>query len=280
MSNDSFAPLSYAATLKSLRTLLVTWGGCADPSAYTLRSMKSTFLSWTAQVGVPEELRAKQGHNRQSSAQLYSRDDVFPQLRAQKLWWQAFKKGFRPLVPQHRGGQRPLQEPALPSDAGVFPPCALQLDLFNWDADAVDLGAELLPSPVCSFGPAPSGHLSPESSIPALDTVQQPPCLLDSDVEDLPEDSQETAPAAPPALQADAPANACSAVKYLKASSGVVHAAVRHPGTAKVCLLCHNASCSARLFPACGAIASVTAVASLSGECTCKRRACSLILEG
>ena len=84
-SNDSFAPLSYAAALKSLRTLLVTWGGCADPSVYTLHSMKSTFLSWMAQVGVPEELRAKQGHHRQSLAQLCSRDDVFPQLRVQKL---------------------------------------------------------------------------------------------------------------------------------------------------------------------------------------------------
>ena len=103
-SSNSFAPLSYAATLKSLRALLTTWGGCKDSSVYTLRSMKSTFLSWMAQVGVPEDLRAKQGHHRQSSAQLYSRDDVFPQLRAQSLWWQAFSKGFRPLVPQHRGG--------------------------------------------------------------------------------------------------------------------------------------------------------------------------------
>ena len=112
-------PLSYAAALKTLRTLLVSWGGCPDPSVYTLRSMKSTFLSWMAQVGVPEELRAKQGHHRQTSAQLYSRDDVFPQLRAQKLWWGAFQKGFRPLTPQHRGGQRPLSEPqvrAMPSE--------------------------------------------------------------------------------------------------------------------------------------------------------------------
>ena len=104
--------------------------------------------------------------------------------------------------------------------------------------------------------------------------------MLDSDVEDLPEESQETAPKAPPTLEADVPESACSEVKLLKASSGVVHAAVRRPGTAKVCLLCRNASCGARLFPACGAIASVTALASLSKERTCKRRACSLLLEG
>ena len=175
---------------------------------------------------------------------------------------------------------RPLHEPAVPNAAGVFPPCALQLGLFNWDVDAVALGAGLLHAPVCSFGPAPRGHPSPESSTPAVDVTQQPPCLLDSDVEDLPEDSQDTSPAAPPISQAEVSAHACSATKYLKASSGVVHAALRHPGTAKVCLLCHNASCSARLFPACGAIASVTALASLSGERTCKRRACLLILEG
>ena len=156
----------------------------------------------------------------------------------------------------------------------------LQLDLFNWDADAAELGAELLASPVCSFGPASSRRLSTDSSLPAVEKVQQPPCMMDSDVDDLSEDRQETAPAAPPALEAVVSESACSAVKFLKASSGVVHAAVRHPGTAKVCLLCHSASCSARLFPACGAIASVTALASWSKERTCKRRACSLLLEG
>ena len=193
----------------------------------------------------------------------------------------AFTRGFRPLVPQHRGGQRPLQEPALSSDPVDFSPCALHLDLFNWDSDAADLGAELLPSAVCSFGPASSQHLVSDSSSPASgEAVQQPPCLLDSDVEDLPEEIQETAPEAPPTLRSADLCSACSQVKLLKASSGVVHAAIRHPGTAKVCLLCHNASCSARLFPACGAIASVTALASLAKERTCKRRACSLLLEG
>ena len=128
-SADSFAPLSYAAALKTLRTLLVSWGGCPDPSVYTLHSMKSTFLSWMAQVGVPEELRAKQGHHRQTSAQLYSPDDVFPQLRAQKLWWEAFHKGFRPCTPQHRRGQRPLREPAVPALASEIAPRSLELDL-------------------------------------------------------------------------------------------------------------------------------------------------------
>ena len=182
-------------------------------------------------------------------------------------------------MPQHRGGQRPLQEPALPRDPGVFAPCALQLDLFHWDSDAAEVGAELLATSVCSFGPASSQQLSTDFSLPTVEKVQQPPCMLDSDVEEMSEDKQDTAPAAPEALDAAYPESACSAVKFLKASSGVVHAAVRHPGTAKVCLLCQSASCGARLFPACGAIASVTDLASCSKERTCKRRACSLLLE-
>ena len=119
---NSFAPLSYAATLKSLRTLLTTWGGCKDSSVYTLHSMKSTFLSWMAQVGVPEELRAKQGQHRQSSAQLYSRDDVFPQLRAQSLWRQAFAKGFARLRHNMGGGSARFR---IPADAGPYAPCSL-----------------------------------------------------------------------------------------------------------------------------------------------------------
>ena len=44
--------------------------------------------------------------------QLYSRDDVWPALRAQLSVWEAIQRGFTPMLPQHRGGQNPLQENA------------------------------------------------------------------------------------------------------------------------------------------------------------------------
>ena len=107
-----------------------------------------------------------------------------------------------------------------------FSPCSLHLDLFTWDSDAADLGAELLPLPICSFAPASSQALVSDVSSPALGSdAQQPPCILDSDVEDLPEESQDTTPKAPALESADL-ASACSRVKFLKASSGVVHAAI------------------------------------------------------
>ena len=146
--SDTFVPLSYASALKTLRMLLFNWGGRSDPSVYTLRSMKTTMLSWMSQVGVPEELRAMQGHHRQSSAQLYSRDDVFPELRAQKLWWEAFFRGFRPLTPQHRRGQRPLQEPALPTAPSPAVAFDLQLDLLcgNQESKVLPIFCQTLPA--------------------------------------------------------------------------------------------------------------------------------------
>ena len=44
--------------------------------SYTVHGLKSTFLSWSSQLQVQKDLRRLQGHHREDSAQLYSRDDV------------------------------------------------------------------------------------------------------------------------------------------------------------------------------------------------------------
>ena len=108
-----FAPASYAQTLLRLRQLLEMSGLPASQwCAYTLHSMKSTFLSWMAQLEIPLTSRFLQGHHQvPGSAQLYSRDDIWPALRAQLLLWKAIHSGFMPMRPQHRGGQVPVQEP-------------------------------------------------------------------------------------------------------------------------------------------------------------------------
>ena len=108
-----FSPASYSQTLGKLREYLVKSGiPAGQAQQYTLHSLKTTFLSYMSQLSIPLAARFLQGHHKPpGSAQLYSRDDVWPALRAQLLLWRAVHAGFRPARPQHRGGQAPLAEP-------------------------------------------------------------------------------------------------------------------------------------------------------------------------
>ena len=103
-----FAPASYAQTLLRLRQLLEMSGLPASQSgAYTLHSMKSTFLSWMAQLEIPLTSRFLQGrHQVPGSAQLYSRDDIWPALRAQLLLWKVIHSGILRLYAYAASTQR------------------------------------------------------------------------------------------------------------------------------------------------------------------------------
>ncbi len=70
-----------------------------------------------------------------------------------------------------------------------------------------------------------------------------------------------------------------STLRFLLASSGVVHFAATHHGTRRVCLICAQPACPSRLYPACGAISEVSACSSLSGMQLCKRKACALAFD-
>ena len=114
-------PMSYASALKWLRHCIrAPWkqqqSTLLDPEVFTVHSCKATLLSWSAQQAhlLTEEERLQQGHHRISakgSLRLYSRDDVYPALRLQTLLRNAVLQGWRPSVPQHRGGQSALAEP-------------------------------------------------------------------------------------------------------------------------------------------------------------------------
>ncbi|CAE7241641.1 unnamed protein product [Symbiodinium microadriaticum] len=119
MGTQGFSPASYAQTLLRLRHFLQESGMRPEQAAnYTLHSLKVTMLSWMAQLDLPLPARTLQGHHALAgSMQLYSRDDVWPALRAQLAVWEAVHRGFTPMLPQHRGGQNPLQE-ALPAMSG------------------------------------------------------------------------------------------------------------------------------------------------------------------
>ena len=92
---------------------------CADidPMSYSIHGMKATLLSWGSQLGhkgvITDEMRRLQGHHKpsQSSVSLYSRDDVGGQLEFHRRLVDQVKQGWRPITPQHRGGQAPCKEP-------------------------------------------------------------------------------------------------------------------------------------------------------------------------
>ena len=112
-------PLSYAAALYLMRSVLdLPWrsqalGLGSKCQSYTIHGLKSTLLSWSHQLDLPEEHRRLQGKHRpqQSSTRLYSRDDVHGALRLQEAIVAAVRGGFRPSTPLARGGQAPMEEP-------------------------------------------------------------------------------------------------------------------------------------------------------------------------
>ncbi|CAE7283540.1 unnamed protein product, partial [Symbiodinium sp. CCMP2592] len=141
LSDAGFAPATYSQALQKLRHWLTLSGiEQHQASQYTLHSLKTTFLSWMSQLSIPLASRFLQGHHKTpGSAQLYSRDDVWPALRAQLLLWRSIHSGFRPARPQHRGGQSPLAEPPFET-AG-----------FQWDAFIPELTCFSLGSDFQSF---------------------------------------------------------------------------------------------------------------------------------
>ena len=88
-----------------------------DTMSYSIHGMKATLLSWGAQLGhkgvITDEMRRLQGHHKpsQASVSLYSRDDVGSQLEFHARLVAQIKQGWRPITPQHRGGQAPCGEP-------------------------------------------------------------------------------------------------------------------------------------------------------------------------
>ena len=62
---------------------------------------------------ITDEMRRLQGHHKpsQASVSLYSRDDVGGQLEFHARLVAQIKQGWRPITPQHRGGQAPCVEP-------------------------------------------------------------------------------------------------------------------------------------------------------------------------
>ena len=110
-------PLQYHQALTLLRWLVQTpWRSplitANEAPAFTLHSLKVSLLSASAQLRLPEESRRLQGHHKQSSVQLYSRDDTIQSLWLQRQIAIQIQQGWRPPRPQARGSQPHTIEPA------------------------------------------------------------------------------------------------------------------------------------------------------------------------
>ena len=113
------SPLTRFQGIRLLRTLwasqLSDHGVTIAPPQLTLlgvHSLKVTFLSWSRQLDVADDLRRHQGHHRldgaRGSVALYGRDDVWPCIKLQRMVQSKIRSGFRPLQPVCRGACQPV----------------------------------------------------------------------------------------------------------------------------------------------------------------------------
>ncbi|CAE7223782.1 unnamed protein product [Symbiodinium sp. CCMP2592] len=302
-SETGFAPASYSQALQKLRYMLTLSGiAPAQAAQYTLHSLKTTFLSWMSQLSIPLASRFLQGHHKApGSAQLYSRDDVWPALRAQWLLWRSIHAGFRPARPQHRGGQSPLVEPLVDTAGFQWEEFCPALSCFSLGNDCQSfLALEQQDGDLCEARESSSTITRSGAKLPScVHARAQVEHFEDSDADDAgPARASSAATHAPevdPTWQdesrevlsfshveqpladslAQRPRPNCKEVRYLLGASGVAHSCISHPGSRMTCLSCRDASCEVRCHPACGCISEFSPFVHFPPESRlCKRRAC------
>ncbi|CAE7460662.1 ppsC, partial [Symbiodinium sp. KB8] len=224
------APLKRESMVLWLRGLLLKhWRLLSQdpaPAAFGLvaaHSLKCTLLSWARQLHLDSDLRRIQGHHRQSgsdrSASLYSRDDILPMLRLQRLVVDAVRSGFLPLQPMARGLAEPL--PELP----VTLPSSASLPELGPLSD--DCLPEALPARPClPVEPSPQGDTAGASDADTgLESLSSE--SSESSADEVPLQDAPSAPAAPKAA-APPPSASVSAFGFLwNARSNVVHVAMQ-----------------------------------------------------
>eukprot|EP00435_Cladocopium_sp_Y103_P015148 s4770_g3.t1 len=159
------SPMTRSQGVLLLRKFMLT----ADPSVAVdligVHSCKVTFLSWSRQLGLDEDLRRHQGHHRAPGSgwcvDLYSRDDVHPALQLQKILRSKVGAGFRPVMPVLRGAgpsvsDKPVIIPPLPASSVVD--CETSIHLPQAEDD-VDTDSEA--SDDDDVAPVPSGTTDP-----------------------------------------------------------------------------------------------------------------------
>lgn len=136
-------PLSYCRALKMFRHCIsLVPNNPLTPSMiqnFTLHSLKCILLSWMAQLSLPAESRASQGHHVYlHSVQLYSRDDVYPSLSAQTAVRAALDNQWIPNIPIARGGQTPLSFQYQHTFSVHWPPKITSFRMFRLQSQPLD----------------------------------------------------------------------------------------------------------------------------------------------
>ena len=126
--------------------------------SYTVHGLKSTLLSYAAQLQLPDEMRRIQGKHRavQASTRVYSRDYVVSSaLHVQQIIREKVLGGWRPSTPVARGGQAPLVEPRFSldryrkestDDPWLFFQFKMPVEIPSIDDPTDDLGLRDIPS--------------------------------------------------------------------------------------------------------------------------------------
>ena len=87
-----------------------------EVGSLTVHSAKSTLLAAGKALDLPKHWLQEQGHHKTNAQDVrYGRDDTMHALRLQRAVIDALKDGWRPLMPQARGGQHPIPEKELPA---------------------------------------------------------------------------------------------------------------------------------------------------------------------
>ena len=168
------SPMPRSQGILLLRKYLLMSDSTADVSHVGVHSCKVTFLSWSKQLGLDEELRRHQGHHRTPTGSgcvdLYSRHDIHPALQLQRIIRAKLATGFRPVVPVARVvgigvKDHPVSLPALPESLAVDAQTTIQLDSVEHHVDTdsnASEGEDTLQTTDDSAPPVP--HLSRDVS--------------------------------------------------------------------------------------------------------------------
>ena len=114
--DSSQEPFPFGAPMSYPQALVQTPWHSRSPAPVTsfeagsLRSLKVSLLSATAQLRLSDEARRRQSHHKQQSVDLYGRDDAIDALWLQQQIALACSEGWRPSRPISRGGQAPTLE--------------------------------------------------------------------------------------------------------------------------------------------------------------------------
>ena len=242
-SAGEFQPLTYGEVLNQLRGLLISIGlSTEEAGTFTVHSMKVCLLSVVAQRGFRVSRREAQGHHKSSShsAKLYSRDDVWPALAAQKSLMRSISQGWWPSTPLARGGRHPVPQRAIAHLSVEIQPIAPHPRF-----PVLDASLHSVPEPCPSASHDRAGPSSPIAAADASSDSSSSSETIAHAADAFPQGSARQA--------SSADADECEEHVFLVSPKGVWHVGFPHSGPDGSSFV--RAGKAVLLRPKCGALA-------------------------